>query len=84
MLTVSLYAGQYPALDEPISDLSPVALIYHLIVGIWLLNSSDSWARVRTRSHFPSGPRAQVRTKWPGLIFVFAPYDPHRPLLRYA
>src|ERR1041385_5703946 len=56
------------------SDLSPVALIFILIVGIWLLNSIKILREYERGVIFRLG-RVLSEPKGPGLIFVFAPFD---------
>src|ERR1700704_3973125 len=56
------------------SDLSPVALIFILIVGIWLLNSIKVLREYERGVIFRLG-RVLAEPKGPGLIFVFAPFD---------
>src|SRR3954453_5880088 len=56
------------------SDLSPVGLIFILIVGIWLLNSIKILREYERGVIFRLG-RLLSQPKGPGLIFVFAPFD---------
>src|SRR5437588_9298712 len=56
------------------SDLSPVGLIFILIVGIWLLNSIKILREYERGVIFRLG-RVLSEPKGPGLIFVFAPFD---------
>src|SRR5882762_11950079 len=56
------------------SDLSPVALIFVLIVGIWFLNSIKILREYERGVIFRLG-RVLHEPKGPGLIFVFAPFD---------
>src|SRR5256714_2760861 len=56
------------------SDLSPVALIFVLIVGIWFLNSIKILREYERGVIFRLG-RVLSEPKGPGLIFVFAPFD---------
>src|SRR5246500_1320774 len=56
------------------TDLSPVALIFILIVGIWLLNSIKVLREYERGVIFRLG-RVLAEPKGPGLIFVFAPFD---------
>src|SRR5262245_5262840 len=56
------------------SDFSPVALIFILIVGIWLLNSIKILREYERGVIFRLG-RVLPQPKGPGLIFVFAPFD---------
>src|SRR5437588_3463917 len=56
------------------NDLSPVLLIFILIVGIWLLNSIKILREYERGVIFRLG-RVLSDPKGPGLIFVFAPFD---------
>jgi regulator of protease activity HflC (stomatin/prohibitin superfamily) len=56
------------------SDLSPVLLIFVVIVGIWLLNSIKILREYERGVIFRLG-RSLPAPKGPGLIFVFAPFD---------
>jgi regulator of protease activity HflC (stomatin/prohibitin superfamily) len=56
------------------SDLSPVVLIFVLIVCIWLLNSIKVLREYERGVIFRLG-RVLSQPKGPGLIFVFAPFD---------
>jgi regulator of protease activity HflC (stomatin/prohibitin superfamily) len=56
------------------SDLSPVFLIFVVIVGIWLLNSIKILREYERGVIFRLG-RSLPYPKGPGLIFVFAPFD---------
>jgi regulator of protease activity HflC (stomatin/prohibitin superfamily) len=56
------------------SDLSPVVLIFVVIVGIWLLNSIKILREYERGVIFRLG-RSLPEPKGPGLIFVFAPFD---------
>src|SRR2546423_11290458 len=56
------------------SDLSPVGLIFILIVGIWLLNSIKILREYERGVIFRLG-RVLSEPKGPGPIFVFAPID---------
>src|SRR5438132_3945356 len=56
------------------TDLSPVALIFVLIVGIWFLNSIKILREYERGVIFRLG-RVLSEPKGPGLIFVFAPFD---------
>src|SRR5437588_9492343 len=56
------------------NDLSPVLLIFILIVGIWLLNSIKFLREYERGVIFRLG-RVLTHPKGPGLIFVFAPFD---------
>src|SRR5437588_11867913 len=56
------------------NDLSPVLLIFILIVGIWLLNSIKVLREYERGVIFRLG-RVLDQPKGPGLIFVFAPFD---------
>jgi len=56
------------------SDLSPVLLIFILIVGIWLLNAIKILREYERGVIFRLG-RLLSAPKGPGLIFVFAPFD---------
>src|SRR5712692_8820071 len=56
------------------NDLSPVALIFILIVGIWILNSIKILREYERGVIFRLG-RVLSEPKGPGLIFVFAPFD---------
>src|SRR5450756_1423347 len=55
-------------------DLSPVLLIFVIIVGIWLLNSIKILREYERGVIFRLG-RLLSAPKGPGLIFVFAPVD---------
>src|SRR5438105_3207429 len=55
-------------------DLSPVLLIFILIVAIWLLNSIKILREYERGVIFRLG-RVLTHPKGPGLIFVFAPFD---------
>jgi regulator of protease activity HflC (stomatin/prohibitin superfamily) len=55
-------------------EFSPVALIFILIVGIWLLNSIKILREYERGVIFRLG-RVLPEPKGPGLIFVFAPFD---------
>jgi regulator of protease activity HflC (stomatin/prohibitin superfamily) len=56
------------------NDLSPVPLIFVIIVGIWLLNSIKILREYERGVIFRLG-RLLSDPKGPGLIFVFAPMD---------
>jgi regulator of protease activity HflC (stomatin/prohibitin superfamily) len=56
------------------SDLSPVLLIFILIVGIWILNSIKILREYERGVIFRLG-RVLSEPKGPGLILVFAPFD---------
>jgi regulator of protease activity HflC (stomatin/prohibitin superfamily) len=56
------------------NDLSPVPLIFVIIVGIWLLNSIKILREYERGVIFRLG-RLMSEPKGPGLIFVFAPMD---------
>src|SRR3954452_9427384 len=56
------------------TDLSPVVLIFILIVGIWFLNSIKILREDERGVIFRLG-RLLPEPKGPGLIFVFAPFD---------
>jgi len=56
------------------SDLSPVLLIFIIIVGIWLLNAIKILREYERGVIFRLG-RLLSAPKGPGLIFVFAPFD---------
>src|SRR4051794_21818582 len=56
------------------NDLSPVMLIFVLVVGIWLLNSIKVLREYERGVIFRLG-RLLANPKGPGLIFVFAPFD---------
>src|SRR6476646_4785169 len=56
------------------NDLSPVPLIFVIVVGIWLLNSIKILREYERGVIFRLG-RLLPETKGPGLIFVFAPFD---------
>ena len=56
------------------TDLSPVLLIFVIIVGIWLLNSIKILREYERGVIFRLG-RLLSEPKGPGLIFVFAPVD---------
>jgi regulator of protease activity HflC (stomatin/prohibitin superfamily) len=55
-------------------SLSPVLLIFIVIVGIWLLNSIKILREYERGVIFRLG-RSLAEPKGPGLIFVFAPFD---------
>ena len=57
-----------------IGTLSPVLLIFLVIVGIWLLNSIKVLREYERGVIFRLG-RSLPTPKGPGLIFVFAPFD---------
>src|SRR5215475_7467096 len=57
-----------------IGTLSPVLLIFIVIVGIWLLNSIKILREYERGVIFRLG-RSLPEPKGPGLIFVFAPFD---------
>jgi len=57
-----------------ITSLSPVLLIFIVIVGIWLLNSIKILREYERGVIFRLG-RSLPLPKGPGLIFVFAPFD---------
>src|SRR5215472_13219617 len=54
--------------------LSPVLLIFIIIVGIWLLNSIKILREYERGVIFRLG-RVLAKPKGPGLILVFAPFD---------
>ena len=56
------------------NDLSPVLLIFVIVVGIWLLNSIKILREYERGVIFRLG-RLLPEPKGPGLIFVFAPVD---------
>jgi len=56
------------------SDFSPVALIFILVVGIWILNSIKILREYERGVIFRLG-RLLHEAKGPGLILVFAPFD---------
>src|SRR5215475_747912 len=56
------------------SDLSPVLLIFILIVGIWILNSIKILREYERGVIFRLG-RVLPQPKGPGVILVFAPFD---------
>jgi len=56
------------------NDLSPVLLIFIVVVGIWLLNSIKILREYERGVIFRLG-RVLSEPKGPGLIFVFAPFD---------
>ena len=56
------------------NDLSPVALIFVIIVAIWLLNAIKILREYERGVIFRLG-RLLPEAKGPGLIFVFAPFD---------
>src|SRR5262245_19147424 len=56
------------------SDFSPVALIFILVVGIWILNSIKILREYERGVIFRLG-RLLPQAKGPGLILVFAPID---------
>ena len=56
------------------NDLSPVLLIFAIVVGIWLLNSIKILREYERGVIFRLG-RLLSEPKGPGLIFVFAPLD---------
>jgi regulator of protease activity HflC (stomatin/prohibitin superfamily) len=56
------------------NDLSPMMLIFVLVVGIWLLNSIKVLREYERGVIFRLG-RLLPQPKGPGLIFVFAPFD---------
>src|ERR1700688_753957 len=56
------------------NDLSPVLLIFVIIVGIWLLNSIKILREYERGVIFRLG-RLLSEPKGPGLIFVFAPVE---------
>jgi regulator of protease activity HflC (stomatin/prohibitin superfamily) len=56
------------------SDLSPMVLIFVVIVGIWLLNSIKILREYERGVIFRLG-RSLAQPKGPGVIFVFAPFD---------
>src|SRR6266436_1609672 len=56
------------------NDLSPVLLIFVIIVGIWMLNSIKILREYERGVIFRLG-RVLSEPKGPGLIFVFAPFD---------
>ena len=57
-----------------VSPLSPVLLIFIIIVGIWLLNSIKILREYERGVIFRLG-RVLSDPKGPGIIFVFAPFD---------
>jgi regulator of protease activity HflC (stomatin/prohibitin superfamily) len=57
-----------------VSPISPVLLIFIIIVGIWLLNSVKILREYERGVIFRLG-RVLSDAKGPGLIFVFAPFD---------
>src|ERR1700730_17769938 len=57
-----------------VSPLSPVLLIFIIVVGIWLLNSIKILREYERGVIFRLG-RVLTEPKGPGLIFVFAPFD---------
>src|ERR1051325_5245751 len=57
-----------------VSSISPVLLIFIVIVGIWLLNSIKILREYERGVIFRLG-RSLADPKGPGLIFVFAPFD---------
>src|SRR5438270_5080707 len=57
-----------------LSPLSPIALIFVLILGIWMLNSIKILREYERGVIFRLG-RLLSAAKGPGLIFVFAPLD---------
>jgi len=57
-----------------VSPLSPVLLIFIIVVGIWLLNSIKILREYERGVIFRLG-RLLPAPKGPGLIFVFAPFD---------
>ena len=56
------------------TDLSPILLIFIIVVGIWLLNSIKVLREYERGVIFRLG-RLLREPKGPGLIFVFAPFD---------
>src|SRR5260370_9292659 len=56
------------------NDLSPVLLIFIIIVAIWLLNCIKILREYERGVIFRLG-RVLSEPKGPGLIFVFAPFD---------
>src|SRR6266446_1537585 len=56
------------------NDLSPVLLIFVIIVGVWLLNSIKILREYERGVIFRLG-RILSEPKGPGLVFVFAPVD---------
>jgi len=56
------------------NDLSPVVLVFVLVVGIWLLNSIKVLREYERGVIFRLG-RLLPEPKGPGLIFVFGPFD---------
>src|SRR3984893_10147925 len=56
------------------NDLSPVLLIFVIIVGVWLLNAIKILREYERGVIFRLG-RLLHEPKGPGLIFVFAPFD---------
>src|SRR5215813_7312548 len=56
------------------SDFSPVALIFILVVGIWILNAIKILREYERGVIFRLG-RLLPEAKGPGLILVFAPFD---------
>src|SRR6266536_4007689 len=56
------------------STLSPVLMIFIIVVGIWLLNSIKILREYERGVIFRLG-RSLPSPKGPGLIFVFAPFD---------
>jgi regulator of protease activity HflC (stomatin/prohibitin superfamily) len=57
-----------------LSPISPVLLIFIIVVGIWLLNSIKILREYERGVIFRLG-RVLSQPKGPGLIFVFAPFD---------
>jgi len=57
-----------------LSSLSPVLLIFIIVVGIWLLNSIKILREYERGVIFRLG-RVLSEPKGPGIIFVFAPFD---------
>src|SRR6202163_1401765 len=57
-----------------VSPLSPVLLIFIIVVGIWLLNSIKILREYERGVIFRLG-RVLSEPKGPGLIFVFSPFD---------
>jgi len=56
------------------NDLSPVVLVFVLVVGIWLLNSIKVLREYERGVIFRLG-RLLPEPKGPGLILVFGPFD---------
>ncbi len=56
------------------NDMSPMILIFVVVVGIWLLNSIKVLREYERGVIFRLG-RLLAEPKGPGLIFVFAPFD---------